>query len=140
MNDPTISDFFAHLEPLKEKLARAIEQDKKELRRAQAIACGAIAPNNKTEDYIVHLSKQLDAARKQLDAAQAEIEQLREQIATAASAAAGLRLAAHTACISIRAVVDEIEINRIMTHEERRWSRRLEKIARNLDPYPEHDE
>ena len=133
MNDPTISDFFAHLEPLKEKLARAIEQDKKELRRAQAVACGAVHPNNKTEDYIVHL-------RKQLDAAQAEIEQLREQIATAATEAAGLRLAAHTACLSIRAVVDEIEINRIITHEERRWSKRLEKIARNLDPYPEHDE
>ena len=133
MNDPTISDFFAHLEPLKEKLARAIEQDKKELRRAQAVACGAVHPNNKTEDYIVHL-------RKQLDAAQAEIEQLREQIATAATEAAGLRLAAHTACLSIRAVVDEIEINRIITHEERRWSKRLEKIARNLDPYPEHDD
>ena len=133
MNDPTISDFFAHLEPLKEKLARAIEQDKKELRRAQAVACGAVHPNNKTEDYIVHL-------RKQLDAAQAEIEQLREQIATAATEAAGLRLADHTACLSIRAVVDEIEINRIITHEERRWSKRLEKIARNLDPYPEHDD
>ena len=82
------------------------------------------------------LRKAFEVIRKQ----QAEIERLREEIATAATEAAGLRLAAHTACISIRAVVDEIEINRIMTHEERRWSKRLEKIARNLDPYPEHDE
>ena len=95
----------------------------------------------------IHLDEQLTNAQhmidiqvETIDSLQAEIERLREEIATAATEAAGLRLAAHTACISIRAVVDEIEINRIMTHEERRWSKRLEKIARNLDPYPEHDE
>ena len=93
----------------------------------------SIPPGGKRTD----LDKAHEVIRKQ----QKEIKRLREEIATAASAAAGLRLAAHTACISIRAVVDEIEINRIMTHEERRWSKRLEKIARNLDPYQdEHDE
>ena len=82
----------------------------------------------------------LDEAHEVIRKQQAEIKRLREGITTAATEAAGLRLAAHTACISIRAVVDEIEINRIMTTEERKWAKRLEKIARNLDPYPEHDE
>ena len=82
----------------------------------------------------------LDKAHEVIRKQQKEIERLREEIATAATEAAGLRLAAHTACLSIRAVVDEIEINRIMTTEERKWAKRLEKIARNLDPYPEHDE
>ena len=79
----------------------------------------------------------LDKAHEIIRKQQKEIERLREEIATAATEAAGLRLAAHTACLRIRAVVDEIEINRIMTTEERRWSKRLQRTAENLDPYPE---
>ena len=85
MNDPTISDFFERLEPLREKLARAIEQDKQELRRAQAVACGAVHPNNKTEDYIVHLSKQLDAAQAEIERLRANFDDLQEKYAQSES-------------------------------------------------------
>ena len=79
----------------------------------------------------------MNAAHEVIRKQQKEIDQLREQLSTAASVAAGLRLAANSAYESIITTISEIEINRIMTTEERRWAHKLRRIANDLDPYPE---
>ena len=81
--------------------------------------------------------ERVDRRRAEIEKLQAEIKQLREQLSAAASAAATLRLTANAAYENIVTTIDEIEINRIMTTEERNWVNRLRRTAKNLDPYPD---
>ena len=71
------NEIFANMDKLAEEKAA----EKKQLRRAQAVACGAVAPCGSAEEFLYRLATSLEYEREQRRIAERSHRQLEHDIA-----------------------------------------------------------